>query len=343
MLGFRLMCTARRVGSGLVLPLISLVLSSCGLELSGLDQGCATDSQCPSGSVCVDGRCAVSTDAGRDAGQLPDADIDASLDAGDGGSDAGPDGCSNGVLDPGETEIDCGGACPRCFGPTGVEGMVLWLRADDLSAGSVTSWPDRSGNGNGFANGTVAPTQVAGAVNGEPSVSFSVDAQLASVAPVSLGGTLQLSLVYVARTRTSVGILLEGSEDFRMNPGGFLDLRNSAGTGEFDVQHGSNGMIASWKTDQLDSEWHWLASVHDVALTTGEAVAYVDGTSSGRAGQNSDTTVAFANHRWFLGGRSGTSVFGFDGEIAEVIAYSRALDATDLAHLDAYMASRYGL
>ncbi|MGE0791767.1 MAG: LamG-like jellyroll fold domain-containing protein [Sandaracinaceae bacterium] len=327
------------------------VLSGCVLPLSGLDQGgCTTDTQCMSGEICVAGSCRRTDGGLQDAG---DRDAGMDMDAGDtdgglpdAGSDGGgPDLCTNGVQDPGELGVDCGGACPRCDGPLGVEGMVLWLRADDVAAGAVTMWPDRSAAGNDFVSSAGSVTGVASVsqIQNQAAVSVDVDGQLGSAAVVALASSQVISIVYVAQTRRSVGIMLEASANYRANAGGFLDLRNSAGTGQFDVQHGSDPNRATWQTAELDNEWHWLLSIHDVSLTSGEAAAFVDGTLNGSAMLNNDTTTPFADHAWHLGGRSGTNAFGYDGQIAEVIAYARHLDAADIAHLDAYMQTRYGL
>lgn len=52
--------------------------------------------------------------------------------------------------------------------PSDYSGLKCWLKADDLSAGAVSSWTDASGNGNNATQGTGAnqPTCVASAMNG---------------------------------------------------------------------------------------------------------------------------------------------------------------------------------
>ncbi len=330
-------------------PLVLLAVS-CTLDVSGISPACIDNSQCAANQVCVAGVCSA-TDAGDrvDSGPMDSGpDRDGGPDAGppvpdSGPGDGGPPLCANGVLDPGETDIDCGGPCPRCPGPRGVEDMILWLRADDLAMGAVGVWMDRSGAGNHFESAAGGVTQDPNVLNGHPAVRFTRNGQLATPNPVSLGGAAQISIIYVARSGTNPGVMMEASSNFRMNAGGFLDVRNSAGTGEFEVQHGTTGSgIVSWRTAQLDSDWHRLVSVRDAALTSDEARAYVDGALSGAISQNVDSAAPFQDYRWHLGDRDVSEGSGFQGDIAEVIAYARALTTEDVAHLDAYLTARYG-
>lgn len=68
---------------------------------------CATDSkrQCPVGYYCApDDTCWKDGSTYEPAPDMSDG----------GGADMAPDTCSNGALDSGETDIDCGGPCPAC-------------------------------------------------------------------------------------------------------------------------------------------------------------------------------------------------------------------------------------
>lgn len=337
----------------LVVVTVLVCGSGCFLDRVPIDPGgCRGDEDCPSGRTCVEGVCrAGQPDAGRDAGtdaSIADAGRDGGRDAGlDGGTDAG-NLCTNGRLDPGEFEVDCGGPCPRCEGPAGVAEMLLWLRAEDVAPGALTTWRDRSGNANDFRaiSGVAAPTLTASvaAIGGQPALSFTEPARIQSAAPVALGGSAVLSVVYVIRARASAGIVLESSENFRAAAGAFLEVRNSAGSGQFDSQHGVPPVLASWQTVQLDTAWHWIASVRDLSRTAGEVEVFVDGARSGMTGMNGDVAPPLLDHFWYIGGRQGTPYFqGFDGELAEVIAYTRVLDPDDLAHIGTYVRNRYGL
>lgn len=110
-------------------PLATLLLVvGCTLDISGLGNQCIVDSECEAGQSCIDGVCRDDVDSGTtmdagpsDAGPAIDGP---SVDAGpveDAGGDAGADDagpppahCSDTIRNMGETDIDCGGACPGC-------------------------------------------------------------------------------------------------------------------------------------------------------------------------------------------------------------------------------------
>lgn len=345
-----------RPGKGLELAIFALGLSmvpGCFVNRSGTLDPCMTAEDCPSGETCVGGLCEpgapdagdAGLDAGLDAG--PDAGFDGSVDAGsDAGFDAG-DLCANGLMDPGELGVDCGGACPRCAGPTGVTDLLLWLRADD-APGAFSTWVDRSGNGHDFeAIPSVATPTYAATVPqlaGEPTLDFGEAARIRSTAGIPLASGPALTIVYVVRSRTTPGIVLESSEAQSGNTGAFLDLRNSAGTGQFEAKHGRPPTESSWRSNQIDDQWHWIISVRDLSRSSGEVEVFVDGVSSGAISSDGNVAPPLADYVWYLGGRNGTPTFtGFNGQIAEVIAYTRAIDGGDISHLGTYVSARYGL
>lgn len=90
----------------------SATLLTCGLVLFA--SGCVVERGGLGFSPPDAGRRDVGIDAPVDAPDLSDVPVDVGSDTGaDSGSDAGGP-CSNGVLDDGETDVDCGGACPPC-------------------------------------------------------------------------------------------------------------------------------------------------------------------------------------------------------------------------------------
>jgi len=56
-------------------------------------------------------------------------------------------------------------------------GLVVWLDADDLALGTLTTWPDKSGQGNDFeqTNASYKPVVASGICNGHNGVTFTSD------------------------------------------------------------------------------------------------------------------------------------------------------------------------
>ena len=247
--------------------------------------------------------------------------------------------CANGVRDPGEDGVDCGGDCVRCVGPTGVEGMVLWLRPDGYTEATGT-WTDSGPQGYSFtmAVGAEAPTlgDTRPELSGARAVAFEPEARLMTDRPVTLGS--EVTIFFVLAKRTARGILLEASAASSGNDGAFLDVFNSAG--KLESQTGRDSSLVSWRSDAVPlAEWHWLATFRGGPEAPVRIA--IDGATSGAIAVDG-AAPALTDHIWYLGGRQGTPSYdGFAGEIAEIIVYDHALDAEEFAHISGYIDSRY--
>ena len=86
---------------------------------ASVGQGCVYNSDCPPPLVCKVGSCLPECKEDRDCpdGAVCKAGSCELTSTGDGGvADAGVPSCKNGKLDPGETQVDCGGTCGACDG-----------------------------------------------------------------------------------------------------------------------------------------------------------------------------------------------------------------------------------
>ncbi|MEM9191270.1 MAG: hypothetical protein AAGF12_19010 [Myxococcota bacterium] len=116
------MTQSRTTGALIVGLCLGWWLPGCVIDRSGATfSECSGDLDCQ-GGTCVDGNC-VPDDAAADRTLIdaPDADAatdtDATGDADTGDGDATiPVHCSDGILSPGETDVDCGDECPACLG-----------------------------------------------------------------------------------------------------------------------------------------------------------------------------------------------------------------------------------
>lgn len=119
---------------------------------------------------------------------------------------------------------------------------AIWLRADNLSAGLVSTWTDQSGNGNSCtAAGGVRPTCVDAVFNGKPIVRYAGGQRMQGTAALT---TTALSAWFVA-TLVNAG----GGQDafFDLEPGtstnsGYLAF-NDGGTFRWRALDGSSGTL----------------------------------------------------------------------------------------------------
>jgi hypothetical protein len=97
---------------------MGLLLGGCWLPREALgNRACTATTDCRADETCLDGYCHPQDDAGEPDAFVPlevgTPDVgpsDTGLDTG--GPDAGS--CGNGMLDPGEADVDCGGSCAAC-------------------------------------------------------------------------------------------------------------------------------------------------------------------------------------------------------------------------------------
>jgi hypothetical protein len=234
--------------------------------------------------------------------------------------------------DPQPTFADRDLAAPP---PRKLDGLTLWLDAADratlqLDASSrVTSWSDKSDRG--FqANADTAdsrPRYVDTALGGNPVVQFSGRANLSlprTTEPLNLGG--QYTVLYVARGGEGC-LLSKGSGD---SSGSFAWMRGAAGLqiggASFSVR-GDTGREARVRVVRADQDGiGWFIDGHDHRIET--------------AGDYELRTNRVLRLGCVARTSSDLQQF-FQGELAELLIYSRALDDAERKTLEDYLAEKW--
>jgi hypothetical protein len=225
-------------------------------------------------------------------------------------------------------------------GPQTVPNMVLWLDASQLTGlgegAAVASWSDASGQQHHATQGATAnqPTYRASALNGQPAVRFDGSDDYLSVAGTIVSGAHARTVFFVARPELigNSGIVDLGTKS---TPGsGFMI------TPEFGVRVGGGSSLflpsASTQTIQVG-----VVQLDGSTLTG--ASLWVNGSLIAPA-STLDTTVQTGGS-----GSIGTwtaapvGFHNFDGDIAEIIVYSRALSASERQTVEQYLATKYGV
>lgn len=230
-------------------------------------------------------------------------------------------------------------APPPGGGPPAAQ--VLWLRGDAgvvLSSNGVAQWLDQSGNGNhatqpvNSAQPLVTPT----AANGYPALRFdSVNDALKVPNSGSLDlGTGSFTISYWMRsplTNSIGGHLRKGDGPFSLDGGGW-ELRNQLSLLEF--ARGRRVGLAQRSQAFVQSNV-WMAVTVIYNIQTGLVTMHVNGqqvasaVSSGAFGDGYDLDIGR--------GRDGH----FQGDIAEILIYNRALQPVEFQQLQAYYQARY--
>ncbi len=229
--------------------------------------------------------------------------------------------------------------------PKDVPGLVLWLRAGSAgySAGDrVPVWPDLSGAGNS-ATQTVAnaqPVWIADALNGRPAVRFAkASAQQLLLPTAGFTGMTSLrdfSIVMVCRWggQTVSGLFgawgASQNAHFEINAGGQLRLRVAA--------------LDSIRSDGVMTvnAWCQVAGLMNSTGDTPVARLFRDGILRGSMERDPGAAVLAGYTTLAIGNSDSTTRF-FDGDIAEVLIFNRALPSVEREAVERHLAVHYGL
>lgn len=216
--------------------------------------------------------------------------------------------------------------------PADLPSLDLWLAADTITGLSdgapVTTWPDSSPAAiNASTTGTV--TYRTGQVNALPAVDF---AGSFATTGASASGPDQ-TIVTVFRSDTITG------NRTIMGPTamGGLQLRTATTTGKLQLLSAGVAIIGTGATTITAGTWYIAtATFSDTADTWSLRLA--------RAADGSGTTAQTltAGPRVRIGSHH-TSAEQFDGMVAEAIHCSTVLSAADIASVEGYLATKYGL
>lgn len=237
------------------------------------------------------------------------------------------------------------------FLPTDIAGLRLWLRADSLSLNdgdAIGTWSDESGEGTDMTQSTTSkkPTYKTGILNGQPVVRFD-GGDLLSNATANWRSGDNKGTVFCCHNPTSLPAaksLLSsddiGSQDSwqnNINSTGrsITTYRLSAAldvvTGDTVMTTG-NTYIQMWST--TGSAW-----VHRVNGTA-QSLSLLAGSNNGH--WLSDTPTLRDN---VVTGAVIRSVeeSQYIGDVGEVIYYDTELGAADIASVESYLASKWGV
>jgi hypothetical protein len=241
-------------------------------------------------------------------------------------------------------------------------GLAMRFVADSISGSNgapVTSWPETSGAGLPAAVGPTShqPTLVTGAVNGHQAVSFSGTGQYLTLSGAALSVTTSATgytIIAVTKpvsnsaNRDVVHWKNANSSSPRLSmqaySGGVWSATAASADGSTSSTQGiSGGSVTNGSWQVTTAEWVFTAATGTPAAGTGSL--FVNGTSVdvenvGLTGTSTTTAQS-------------TSVIGcdsislnqdfFDGQIAEILFYKRALTATERGQVHSYVQTQYGV
>lgn len=246
--------------------------------------------------------------------------------------------------------------------PDAVSGLALWLKADSLSLNDgdpVSTWTDSSGNGHDFTGtGSNRPIYKTNIINStKPVLRFaSASTQYLVSSAIDLTAASGVT-VFVVTTNITSGaqyFLLEHSVNAGTNNGGFYIVRLAGDNIEALTRGG--GVNASAQSNvtattrvSVTTLPRLVTAAINKSRSTEEVTNWVnglylgglEGSATGRSADN-DTGSAMGNFAFYLGARGGATN-PLNGDIAEVLIYSRVVTSRERDRVSLWLNDKYDL
>lgn len=222
--------------------------------------------------------------------------------------------------------------------PTDFANLGLWLKADALALSNgdpVASWTDSSGNARHATQGTGGKQPIfnTNVLNGLPAITFDgTDDELVST---DFEGTSQT--VFVVMTVDADAGTGSATRAIVAKPGQTL-IRGTVSGGAAQVTCIAT-VNASFTVGNLrDAVWRRLYTYWDEAGPV-ELHNFVNGVELGSGAGGGSGPLANSANAWHIGSEINQRFH--KGKIAEVIVYTRLLDASERAAVDQYLNDKY--
>lgn len=223
--------------------------------------------------------------------------------------------------------------------PVPQSGLSLWLRGDFgpiVTGSNVTQWSDLSGTGNNAvqATSTKQPTLVNAAINGLPAVKFNGTSQYlgltSGLSNLTTGASI-FAVISPVGTATKTLVVSANA-----GPADMISVQTINTQAKLNAYNGTTASSVTTATGALTlSKFQLLEAVHNGAASATlsvNAAPLITGTV-----QNLINTTRSQNYV----GADNTAATFWNGQLAELLVYSRALTGSEQAAVEGYFFSKY--
>jgi surface protein len=223
-------------------------------------------------------------------------------------------------------------------------GLVMHLDAGNTASypGTGTAWKDLSGNGN---HGILKNGVTFNSANYGSLVFDGINDYFVTDNNLSMSDTDKLTIQVILKTAsTKEEMIIEHSVNFNVNNSvGMVAIGNKM---EFTDANPPGYNIYGSVSTINNNNWHLLSATTDRSLgATDQTTIYIDNNAPNKVnvrGFNNNNSGNFTNHKLYISSRAGANLF-FNGGIAQVLVYNRALTAAEIQQNYNAIKSRYGL
>lgn len=232
-------------------------------------------------------------------------------------------------------------ATPTAAGLPVTSGLVVRLDSGTLvlsDGAAVSTWADSSGNGYDVtqATGGNRPVYKVAIVNGKPVVRFDGVNDYLTRAYNAAYNTTDWSFFAVTVPRGGAGNYRGIASSFSASPhSGWTMYLSNANAYQAAVDNGTTSIFTGTGSTPVGTACV-LATVRGSASTA----VFLNGSA---AGSNSGGFVAATTAPLVIGANALTLDFPMNGDIAEILLYSRAVNSAERASVTSYLGTKYGI
>ena len=243
--------------------------------------------------------------------------------------------------------IKSGSSAP--FSPTDLSGLSLWLKADagvTLSGSNVTAWADQSGNGNNAnANSGQEPTFVSSFSNSKPAIEFDGQVQVIQIADANNLDFLNMSVFIVLKyinqgTGNNIVYFKNADAGSPADPAMYGLVSSTAQNNV--VSFSLN--VGDWADYQTSIDiTNSIPKILSMTYDGTDQNVYSNGSFSDQF--NIGGNIATSTGLFQIGGynQSFNAAEYFNGRIAEIIMYNRAVTSIERQQVEAYLNTKYAI
>ena len=229
--------------------------------------------------------------------------------------------------------------------PTVASGLRSWFSANlgVVKDGSnrVSQWADLSGQGFHVAqSGALEPMWVPSVANSQPMMQFDGSTYLKTKLAVDeTAGSNDLTVITVAlpgSSQPAYASLVDLSSD---TAHGFVLGQLGSGTNQFQLWFMDSGQ-SGWYSGPTANTSASQVQIVSVVKNGTTAAAYLNGASQGSG--TVPATMLSPTAALAVGNRA-SGLYGFNGQVAEVLVYNRALSDTERASIETTLSAKYGI
>lgn len=227
------------------------------------------------------------------------------------------------------------------FNPRSISGLALWLDAADsatiTTATGVSIWADKSGNGRNATQTTGGKQPVrTKTINGKSVITFQGTDDTMQIAANSAFNANSQTLIIVAKQTAAANHSLWFKGDSNAAEGVIIRYRTFDDFWLYQRNDNSGETLRQFPNTPT------VARVYSIVLQPNSQAGFVNGTTASPTGTATAAHTYDNNSGPWLGSRRDIGEY-LDGDICEILHWSRALSTTERSRVERYLGSKWGI